>query len=78
MSMMSSRGRAYVFLVLALGGIARFSSGLRLVDTIGLLGSGVLAGVALAQIAAGRNRLRAPALRRSAEASAEAEGPRRI
>ncbi len=75
---MNSRARAYVFLMFALGGIARFSSGLRLVDTIGLLASGVLAGVALAQIAAGRNRLRAPAPPRSAEASAEAEGPRRV
>jgi len=51
---MNNRARAYVFLVLALGGIATFSRGLRLVDTIGLLASGVLAGVALAQVAAGR------------------------
>ena len=45
---------AYMFLVLALGGIATFSSGFRLVDTIGLLASGVIAGFALAEIAAGR------------------------
>ena len=51
---MNNRARAYVFLVLALGGIATFSRGLRLVDTIGLLASGALAGVALAQVAAGR------------------------
>ena len=51
---MNSRAKAYVFLVLALGGIAQFSRGLRLVDTIGLLASGVVAGVALAQIAAAR------------------------
>ena len=51
---MTSRAKAYVFLILALGGIAQFSRGLRLVDTIGLLASGVLAGVALAQIAAVR------------------------
>ena len=51
---MNSRARAYVFLMLALGGIATFSRGLRLVDTLGLLASGVVAGVALAQIAAGR------------------------
>ena len=52
---MNSRARAYVFLMLALGGIATFSRGLRLVDTLGLLASGVVAGVALAQIAAGRH-----------------------
>ena len=52
--MMNSRGSAVVFLVLALAGVLVFSRGLRLVDTIGLLASGVLAGVALAQIAAGR------------------------
>jgi hypothetical protein len=51
---MNSRGRAFVFLMLALGGIAMFSRGLRLVDTIGLLASGVLAGVALAELAAAR------------------------
>lgn len=51
---MNSRAKAYVFLILALGGIAQFSRGLRLVDTIGLLASGVVAGVALAQIAAAR------------------------
>ena len=51
---MSIRARGVLFLVFALGGIARFSSSLRLVDTVGLLGSGVLAGVALAQIAAAR------------------------
>ncbi len=51
---MNSRRRAFVFLMLALGGIATFSRGLRLVDTIGLLASGVLAGVALAELAAAR------------------------
>ena len=51
---MNSRARGFVFLIFALGGIARFSSGLRLVDTVGLLASGVLAGVALAQLAAAR------------------------
>jgi hypothetical protein len=54
MSTMNSRRRAYIVLVLALAGIFSFSRGLRLVDTIGLLASGVLAGVALAEIAAGR------------------------
>ena len=52
--MMNSRRRTVVFLVLALAGIALFSRGLRFVDTFGLLVSGVLAGVALAEIAAGR------------------------
>lgn len=51
---MNTRGRGFLFLAFALGGIVRFSPGLRLVDTIGLLGSGVLAGVALAQLAAAR------------------------
>ena len=51
---MKSRATVYVVLVLALGGIAWFSSGFRLVDTIGLLSSGVIAGFALAEVAAGR------------------------
>lgn len=51
---MNSRRRGFVFLVLALAGIFAFSRGLRLVDTIGLLASGVLAGVALAELAAAR------------------------
>lgn len=51
---MNSRRRAFVFLVLALGGIFTFSRGLRLVDTIGMLASGVVAGVALAELAAAR------------------------
>jgi hypothetical protein len=55
---MQSRGRAVAILILALVGIAAFSRGLRLVDTIGLLASGVLAGVALAQLAAARTRPR--------------------
>lgn len=53
--MMNSRRRAFVFLVFALVGIFAFSRGLRLVDTIGLLASGVVAGVALAELAATRN-----------------------
>ena len=55
---MQTRRRAIVFLILALGGVFAFSRGLRLVDTIGLLASGVLAGIALAEIAAGRHRPR--------------------
>ena len=52
--MMNSRLRAVVFLAFALAGILTFSRGLRLVDTIGLLASGVVAGVALAELAAAR------------------------
>jgi hypothetical protein len=51
---MNSRRRAFALLMFALAGIFVFSRGLRLVDTIGLLASGVVAGVALAQIAATR------------------------
>ena len=56
--MMNSRRRAFVLLMFALGGIFVFSRGLRLVDTIGLLASGVVAGVALAQLAAARQGVR--------------------
>jgi hypothetical protein len=52
---MVTRARSIVFLVLALGGVAAFARGFRLVDTLGLLASGVLAGIALAQIAAARS-----------------------
>ena len=45
-----------VVLIIALGGVARFAQGLRLVDTIGLLTSGALAGSAMAQLAAVRRR----------------------
>jgi hypothetical protein len=45
-----------IFLIIALGGLARFSRGLRLVDTVGLFASGALAGSALAQIAVVRRR----------------------
>ena len=53
---MRMSGRAFVLLIVAVAGIVSFSRGLRLVDTIGLLASGVLAGVALAEIAAARTR----------------------
>jgi hypothetical protein len=54
MSVMNSRRRASVLLVLALAGIFWFSRSFRLVDTIGLLASGGLTGVALAELAAAR------------------------
>jgi hypothetical protein len=41
----------FVLLIVALAGILRFSQGFRLVDTLGMLASGVLAGAALAAIA---------------------------
>ena len=51
---MNSRRLAFVLLVFAVAGLFVFSRALRLVDTIGLLASGVVAGVALAQLAAAR------------------------
>lgn len=51
---MTNRLKAFAMLVLALAGIAVFARGFRLVDTLGLLASGALGGVALAEIAAGR------------------------
>ena len=45
-----------ILLIVSMAGIARFSQGLRLVDTIGLLASGALAGASLAAFAAGRRR----------------------
>jgi hypothetical protein len=45
-----------VLLIAALAGALLFSRGLRLVDTVGMLTCGVIAGGALAAIAAGRRR----------------------
>jgi len=45
-----------VLLVIALGGLSRFSRGLRMVDTLGLFASGTIAGAALAEIAASRRK----------------------
>ena len=45
-----------VLLVIGLGGVTRFSRGLRNVDTIGLFASGVIAGAALAELAAVRRK----------------------
>ena len=47
-----------VLLIVALAGMFRFSQGLSLVDTLGLLASGALAGASLAALAAGRRRSR--------------------
>jgi len=45
-----------ILLIAALAGIVVFSRGLRLVDTVGMLTCGLIAGGALAAIAAGRRR----------------------
>lgn len=45
-----------VFLIVALAGMFWFSQGLRLVDTVGLLASGVVAGASLAALAAARRK----------------------
>jgi len=45
-----------ILLIVALAGIVKFSQGLRVVDTVGLLASGVVAGAALAALAAGRRK----------------------
>jgi hypothetical protein len=56
MALMLPRGAAIVLLLLALGGVAAFGRGLRLVDTIGLLACGIVAGIALAELAAARRK----------------------
>ena len=53
---LDNRRTAIVILIAALAGILFFSRGLRLVDTVGLLACGVIAGGSLAAIAAGRRR----------------------
>jgi hypothetical protein len=45
-----------VLLIAALAGVVLFSRGLRLVDTVGMLACGVIAGGSLAAIAANRRR----------------------
>ncbi|MBI2828555.1 MAG: hypothetical protein HYX77_04705 [Acidobacteria bacterium] len=45
-----------ILLVVALAGIAKCSQGLRVVDTVGLLASGVVAGASLAAMAAARRK----------------------
>jgi len=45
-----------VLLIAALAGVILFSRGLRLVDTVGMLACGVIAGGSLAAIAARRRR----------------------
>ena len=45
-----------VILIVALAGMAWFSQGLSVADTVGLLVSGVVAGASLASLAAARRR----------------------
>lgn len=45
-----------ILLMVALAGIVRFSQGFRLIDTVGLLVSGVVAGASLAAMAAARKK----------------------
>ena len=52
----TTRVAPVILLVIALAGIAAFSQGLRLIDTVGLLASGALAGASLAAIARRRTR----------------------
>jgi hypothetical protein len=47
-----------VLLVIAVAGMLWFSRGLTVLDTIGLLASGVVAGASLAALAAGRRMKR--------------------
>jgi hypothetical protein len=51
-----SRRVPLVLLIAALAGILFFSSGLGLVDTVGMLACGAIAGGSLAALAAGRRR----------------------
>ena len=53
---LDSRRVALILLIAAFAGILFFSRGLRLVDTIGMLACGVIAGGSLAAIAASRRR----------------------
>jgi len=43
-----------LLLIVSLAGIVQFSQGLRLVDTLGLLACGAVAGASIAAFAAGR------------------------
>ena len=53
---LGSRRIPFLLLIAALVGAILFSRGLRLVDTIGMLTCGVVAGGSLAALAAGRRR----------------------
>jgi hypothetical protein len=53
---LGSRTVPLALLITAVVGIVFFSRGLRLVDTVGMLTCGVIAGGSLAAIAAGRRR----------------------
>lgn len=50
------RAVPWILLAIALAGFAGFSQGFRIVDTVGLLASGVVAGAALAALAAARRQ----------------------
>ncbi len=50
------RAAPFIVLAAAVAGIAAFSQGLRLIDTVVVLASGVAAGTALASLAARRLR----------------------
>jgi hypothetical protein len=45
-----------ILLIVALAGIVKFSQGLSVLDTVGLLASGIMAGASLASLAAARRR----------------------
>lgn len=51
-----SRALPILILIISLAGMVQFSQGLRLVDTLGMLACGVVAGASLAALAAGRRR----------------------
>jgi hypothetical protein len=53
---LGSRVVPIILLIAALAGVVVFSRGLRIVDTVGMLACGVIAGGSLAAIAAGRRR----------------------
>jgi hypothetical protein len=53
---LDSRWIPVVLLIAALAGVILFSRGLRIIDTVGMLACGVIAGGSLAAIAAGRRR----------------------
>ncbi|MGH9254895.1 MAG: hypothetical protein ACRD3C_10040 [Vicinamibacterales bacterium] len=55
---MTTRTVPLLVLIAAVAGIVTFSRGLRLIDTVGLLVCGVVAGASLAAIAAARRKKR--------------------
>lgn len=51
---MRSRAVPLILLIVSVAGIVRFSQGLRVIDTVGMLACGVVAGASLAALAARR------------------------